>query len=236
LPKGLPKCNTIAIILDVENISIDLARYAVEIAAKCSNKIIAVSDWTATPNIKGWAKFKEHKNIAFIQSTRINSNKNALDDVLHAAALSLLTEDVKQFIIASNDKDFINLAIDLQSHEAFVIGICTLSSSIKLRESFDKFLMFPPKDYLKLIADRIIPPGKPSDEVRSHLLEAYFAFTSGRNNWIKLGDLSTAFYRAHPDYVFPPDHPKQIKSSIKLYNETFDLKRNGNLLMLRAKT
>lgn len=58
--------------------------------------------------------------------------------------------------------------------------------------------------------------------------------TKGKR-WVSICELSLGLKALFPEFIFPQDHPKKLRCVIKLYQSSFEWKKNGNIILVKRK-
>lgn len=216
--------DTIVVLYDIENSSIEMLEFALEKARAIHNAPIYVySDWTICGKKKKWQDLFHRRQAIFIQIGRALDGKNALDKALFETALTLRAENIKNFVIVTSDTDFIKLAQKLRlDKDARVIGVGANIKDEKLKEAYDQFYCYAPS---------AAPPAY--DETGAFLSRLFAEAANGRV-WVPLSEIGTLLKQKHAAAKFPQGYPPQLKKIFALHRDQFELKQEGMLVFARA--
>lgn len=217
--------DTIVVLYDIENSSLEMLEFALEKARAINGAPIYVySDWTICGRKKKWQDLFHRRQAIFIQIGRALGGKNALDKALFETALTLRAENIKNFVIVTSDTDFIKLAQKLRlDKDARVIGVGANIKDEKLKEAYDQFHCYAPS---------AAPPAY--DEETGSFLSGLLTEAADGRAWVQLSEIGTLLKRNHANMKFPQGYPPQLKKIFALHRDQFELKQEGMLVFVRA--
>lgn len=125
----------LAVLIDGENISADLAVHILAMAGNVGYVSIrrVYGNWSH-PTLIPWRTIAPHYSFQLIQAAHPISGKNATDITLTVDAMELLAQGIRHFCLASGDSDYIPLIRRLREKHCFVLGIGKTQSVDALRQ------------------------------------------------------------------------------------------------------
>jgi hypothetical protein len=157
----------LAVLIDGENISADLAVHILAMAGNVGHVSIrrVYGNWSHTA-LNSWRAVAPHYGFQMIQVAHPVSGKNATDIMLTVDAMELLAQGVRYFCLASSDSDFIPLVRRLREKQCFVLGVGKMQSVDALRTAYHVFVT---TDQLLPAPSRGSLPVPPSSEASGEL-------------------------------------------------------------------
>lgn len=131
----------VAVLIDCDNISWQLARFVIAEAAKHGTLSVkrAYGDWTSD-YLRNWQPELPRHAIQPIQQPSYSVGKNSTDSALIIDAMDLLyAGNVDIFCIVSSDSDFTRLAMRLRESGRRVYGIGAQKTPVSFRNACDRF-------------------------------------------------------------------------------------------------
>lgn len=163
--------NSIAVLIDVENMDVEQAPTIMRHArALGDTPVVRLFGDFSVNRHAGWCRFALESGHETVMQGNGGSGKNSTDIVLTIHAMDLLfSSAVDGFCLVSNDRDFVPLALRLRSARRPVYVICSAPDTRIEGACTEAFALGP--------AIRVLPPPRPSP---SPLVAAFLAVSGDR--------------------------------------------------------
>jgi hypothetical protein len=165
----------VAVLVDGENISSDLAVHILAAAGKLGYVTIkrVYGNWRH-PSIIPWQTVANHYSFKTVLHAHPVSGKNGADIALTVDAMDLLHQGISYFCLASSDSDYIPLIKRLRESGCFVLGIGRSETHEALKAAYNVFLTVDELLPASSRSAQVIPPPKEKkpDTSSSSLLTA----------------------------------------------------------------
>ena len=158
----------IALLIDGENVSWELAVYLLAAAGKFGGVTVrrVYGNW-AQPSMKHWQSIATHYNILTVHYQPPISGKNATDIKLVVDAMELWHAGIRRFCLVSSDSDYTPLVQRLNEQGCFVLGIGKAETPTVLRKACTVFCpledLIPPSSQKNASPPPVfLPPDTPA--------------------------------------------------------------------------
>ncbi|TXI00916.1 MAG: NYN domain-containing protein [Pseudorhodobacter sp.] len=209
-------------------------------------------DWSS-PQLAGWKSTARDLGLVMHQQSANTKGKNASDiglvidamDILHAGKFD-------GFVLVSSDSDFTRLASRIREEGLEVIGIGEAKTPESLRKVCNRFILIENiVSEPEPVIPAPVPAGKvvevpaqvaaevPAAPVKKPMTQAIpLIFKAMKNidpdaEWYHLGQLGQYMVRADPDFDSRTYGAPKLSDLIKGLPKRFEVKKEGNVLMVR---
>jgi uncharacterized LabA/DUF88 family protein len=243
----------LAVLIDADNV---LARHAEAILKEISTigepaLRRVYGDWSST-QLAGWKNQARDLGLVMHQQSANTKGKNASDIGLVIDAMDILHQGkFDGFVLVSSDSDFTRLASRIREEGLDVVGIGEAKTPESLRKVCNRFILIE-NIVSEAEADlRLIPAAQPSvpvakteqatavPAVKKPMSDAIpLIFKAMKNidpdsEWYHLGQLGQYMTRADPDFDSRTYGAAKLSDLIKGLPKRFEVKKDGNVLMVR---
>lgn len=243
----------LAVLIDADNV---LARHAEAILKEISTigepaLRRVYGDWSSS-RLSGWKSTARDLGLVMHQQSANTTGKNASDiglvidamDILHAGKFD-------GFVLVSSDSDFTRLASRIREEGLEVVGIGEAKTPESLRKVCNRFILI--ENILSeaetepastaaprpAVAAAKIEDPSPPPPVKKPMTEAIpLIFKAMKNidpdaEWYHLGQLGQYMVRADPDFDSRTYGAAKLSDLIKGLPKRFEVKKEGNIWMVR---
>ena len=245
----------LAVLIDADNV---LAKHAEAILKEISTigepaLRRVYGDWSSA-QLAGWKNQARDLGLVMHQQSANTKGKNASDiglvidamDILHAGKFDA-------FVLVSSDSDFTRLASRIREEGLEVVGIGEAKTPESLRKVCNRFILIEniiteAEADIRVIASAAPPVAPPAARpevaaiaapVKKPLIEAIPLIVKAMKNidpdseWYDLGQLGQYMTRADPDFDPRTYGAAKLSDLIKGLPRRFEVKKEGNTLMVR---
>jgi len=243
----------LAVLIDADNV---LAKHAEAILKEISTigepaLRRVYGDWSST-QLQGWKNQARDLGLVMHQQSANTKGKNASDIGLVIDAMDILHQGkFDGFVLVSSDSDFTRLASRIREEGLEVVGIGEAKTPESLRKVCNRFILIE-----NIIGDaeadtKVTPSVQTAAPVtkaepptvvaplRKPMTEAIpLIFKAMKNidpdsEWYHLGQLGQYMTRADPDFDSRTYGAAKLSDLIKGLPKRFEVKKEGNVLMVR---
>lgn len=203
-------------------------------------------DWSS-PQLAGWKSTARDLGLVMHQQSANTKGKNASDiglvidamDILHAGKFD-------GFALVSSDSDFTRLASRIREEGLEVIGIGEAKTPESLRKVCNRFILIEnivsepePVATAPVAAEKAgevvtLPPVKKPMTQAIPLIFKAMKNIDPDAEWYHLGQLGQYMVRADPDFDSRTYGASKLSDLIKGLPKRFEVKKEGNVLMIRS--
>ncbi|MBA3911536.1 MAG: Maebl [Rhodobacter sp.] len=243
----------LAVLIDADNV---LARHAEAILKEISTigepaLRRVYGDWSSS-QLAGWKNQARDLGLVMHQQSANTKGKNASDIGLVIDAMDILHQGkFDGFVLVSSDSDFTRLASRIREEGLEVVGIGEAKTPESLRKVCNRFILIEnivsePEAEAQVPAAQPMPlPATKSATltvpaaVKRPMSEAIpLIFKAMKNidpdaEWYHLGQLGQYMTRADPDFDSRTYGAPKLSDLIKGLPKRFEVKKEGNVLMVR---
>ncbi len=239
----------LAVLIDADNV---LARHAEAILKEISTigepaLRRVYGDWSST-QLAGWKVQARDLGLVMHQQSANTKGKNASDiglvidamDILHAGKFDA-------FVLVSSDSDFTRLASRIREEGLEVIGIGEAKTPESLRKVCNRFILIEnivgdaepdPKPARAAAAapkqDAPAPqPSKRPETEAIPLIRKAMTTIDPDGEWFSLGQIGQYMVRADPDFDARTYGSPRLSDLVKRLTKRFEVRKEGNQLMVR---
>jgi hypothetical protein len=252
----MPSANSsplLAVLIDADNV---LARHAEAILKEISTigepaLRRVYGDWSST-QLAGWKVQARDLGLVMHQQSANTKGKNASDiglvidamDILHAGKFDA-------FVLVSSDSDFTRLASRIREEGLEVIGIGEAKTPESLRKVCNRFILIEnivgeaeteAKPAPKALAAK--PDAKPDGSETARpakrpeteaipLIRKAMTTIDPDGEWYSLGQIGQYMVRADPDFDARTYGSARLSDLVKRLTKRFEVRKEGNQLMVR---
>ncbi len=242
----------LAVLIDADNV---LARHAEAILKEISTigepaLRRVYGDWSSQ-QLAGWKTQARDLGLVMHQQSANTKGKNASDIGLVIDAMDILHQGkFDGFVLVSSDSDFTRLASRIREEGLEVVGIGEAKTPESLRKVCNRFILIenivaeaepdaPPAAPEKPAAVAKSDPAPVAVPIRKPATDAIpLIFKAMKNidpdaEWYHLGQLGQYMTRADPDFDSRTYGAAKLSDLIKGLPKRFEVKKEGNVLMVR---
>jgi uncharacterized LabA/DUF88 family protein len=243
----------LAVLIDADNV---LAKHAEAILKEISTigepaLRRVYGDWSSQ-QLAGWKNQARDLGLVMHQQSANTKGKNASDIGLVIDAMDILHQGkFDGFVLVSSDSDFTRLASRIREEGLEVVGIGEAKTPESLRKVCNRFILIEnivaeaetetvavvvAKPATPVAKAEVVPPQTP---VKRPMTEAIpLIFKAMKNidpdsEWYHLGQLGQYMTRADPDFDSRTYGAAKLSDLIKGLPKRFEVKKEGNILMVR---
>jgi NYN domain/OST-HTH/LOTUS domain len=245
-----PRPRLLAVLIDADNV---LARHAEPILKEISTigepaLRRVYGDWSSS-QLAGWKTQARDLGLVMHQQSANTKGKNASDiglvidamDILHAGKFDA-------FVLVSSDSDFTRLASRIREEGLEVIGIGEAKTPESLRKVCNRFILIEnivteaeaeakPARMQAPVELAEAPPKAASTKAPAisaiPLIRKAMTAIDPDGEWYSLGQLGQYMTRADPDFDSRTYGAAKLSDLIKGLPKRFEVKKDGNHLMVR---
>jgi hypothetical protein len=241
----------LAVLIDADNV---LARHAEAILKEISTigepaLRRVYGDWSST-QLAGWKAQARDLGLVMHQQSANTKGKNASDIGLVIDAMDILHQGkFDGFVLVSSDSDFTRLASRIREEGLEVVGIGETKTPESLRKVCNRFILIenivgdveaeakavpasPPAPTLAKSPEVTAPIKKPMSDAIPLIFKAMKNIDPD-SEWYHLGQLGQYMTRAEPDFDSRTYGAPKLSDLIKGLPKRFEVKKEGNVLMVR---
>lgn len=242
----------LAVLIDADNV---LAKHAEAILKEISTigepaLRRVYGDWSSQM-LTGWKSAARDLGLVMHQQSANTKGKNASDIGLVIDAMDILHQGkFDGFVLVSSDSDFTRLASRIREEGLEVVGIGEAKTPESLRKVCNRFILIenivgeaqpdaPPAAPEKPATIAKADPAPVVAPIRKPATEAIpLIFKAMKNidpdaEWYHLGQLGQYMTRADPDFDSRTYGAAKLSDLIKGLPKRFEVKKEGNVLMVR---
>ena len=224
----------LAVLIDADNV---LSRHAEAILKEVSRigepaLRRVYGDWSST-QLAGWKSAARDLGLVMHQQSANTKGKNASDIGLVIDAMDILHQGkFDGFVLVSSDSDFTRLASRIREEGLEVIGIGESKTPESLRKVCNRFIL------IENIVTEAEPPPPPAP-VKRPMVEAIPLVTKAMQSidpdgeWFHLGLIGQYMVRADPDFDSRTYGAAKLSDLIKGLPKRFEVKKEGNVWLVR---
>jgi NYN domain/OST-HTH/LOTUS domain len=243
----------LAVLIDADNV---LARHAEAILKEVSTigepaLRRVYGDWSSS-QLAGWKNQARDLGLVMHQQSANTKGKNASDIGLVIDAMDILHQGkFDGFVLVSSDSDFTRLASRIREEGLEVIGIGEAKTPESLRKVCNRFILIEniiTEAEAEVRVAHVAPPVAPAVKtepatvpapIKKPMADAIpLIFKAMKNidpdsEWYHLGQLGQYMTRADPDFDSRTYGAPKLSDLIKGLPKRFEVKKEGNVLMVR---
>jgi NYN domain/OST-HTH/LOTUS domain len=247
----------LAVLIDADNV---LARHAEAILKEISTigepaLRRVYGDWSSM-QLAGWKAQARDLGLVMHQQSANTKGKNASDIGLVIDAMDILHQGkFDGFVLVSSDSDFTRLASRIREEGLEVVGIGEAKTPESLRKVCNRFILIenivaeaevdsrvatsPPPPAASAATAPVTRPEASAAPVKRPMIEAIPLIVKAMKNidpdseWYDLGQLGQYMTRADPDFDPRTYGAAKLSDLIKGLPKRFEVKKEGNALMVR---
>jgi NYN domain/OST-HTH/LOTUS domain len=245
----------LAVLIDADNV---LARHAEAILKEISTigepaLRRVYGDWSSM-QLAGWKAQARDLGLVMHQQSANTKGKNASDIGLVIDAMDILHQGkFDGFVLVSSDSDFTRLASRIREEGLEVVGIGEAKTPESLRKVCNRFILIEnivteAEADIRVTASPVPPAAPPAARpeaaaiaapVKKPMIEAIPLIVKAMKNidpdseWYDLGQLGQYMTRADPDFDPRTYGAAKLSDLIKGLPKRFEVKKEGNALMVR---
>ncbi len=243
----------LAVLIDADNV---LAKHAEAILKEISTigepaLRRVYGDWSSQ-QLAGWKTQARDLGLVMHQQSANTKGKNASDIGLVIDAMDILHQGkFDGFVLVSSDSDFTRLASRIREEGLEVVGIGEAKTPESLRKVCNRFILIENIVAEAEIETQAVVQAKPAAPVtkaesvpvpapvKKPMTEAIpLIFKAMKNidpdsEWYHLGQLGQYMTRADPDFDSRTYGAPKLSDLIKGLPKRFEVKKEGNILMVR---
>jgi hypothetical protein len=243
----------LAVLIDADNV---LARHAEAILKEISTigepaLRRVYGDWSSQ-QLAGWKNAARDLGLVMHQQSANTRGKNASDIGLVIDAMDILHQGkFDGFVLVSSDSDFTRLASRIREEGLDVVGIGEAKTPESLRKVCNRFILIENIVGEAEVDAKAAPPAAPAAiepkkestplafPIKKPMSEAIpLIFKAMKNidpdaEWYHLGQLGQYMVRADPDFDSRTYGAPKLSDLIKGLPKRFEVKKEGNVLMVR---
>lgn len=231
--------SSVVVLIDAENVNPTVAEFAIKTSASYGNVdlIQSFGDWTSrVGNVcnRGWQELVEIYNLQRVQVDRHRNGKNATDIALVIQGVNLnLVQHYTNFVIVSNDCDFLHLVRFLRNQECTVIGVGLEPAVISFHSAYSAFISYiaDEKSAIEVTAPTEID--EKLSKIETLILEACVTL-NGENKWIMLSKIGEYIRYEKLNKNFVKDYGKLL-TLVKKMKTVLLLKKEGNTHFVKIR-
>ena len=239
--------NLLAVLIDADNV---LAKHAEAILKEISTigepaLRRVYGDWSSS-QLAGWKTQARDLGLVMHQQSANTKGKNASDiglvidamDILHAGKFD-------GFVLVSSDSDFTRLASRIREEGLEVIGIGEAKTPESLRKVCNRFILIeniveepeakpatPARPAANAPRQEAAAAKRPETEVIP-LIRKAMTNIDPDGEWFSLGQIGQYMIRADPDFDARTYGSARLSDLIKRLTKRFEVRKEGNQLMVR---
>jgi hypothetical protein len=243
----------LAVLIDADNV---LARHAEAILKEIGTigepaLRRVYGDWSSS-QLAGWKSKARDLGLVMHQQSANTKGKNASDIGLVIDAMDILHQGkFDGFVLVSSDSDFTRLASRIREEGLEVVGIGEAKTPESLRKVCNRFILIeniiseaeaeapaPPASLPATPAIKTEDPA-PVPPVKKPMVDAIPLIAKAMRSidpdaeWYHLGQLGQYMVRADPDFDSRTYGTAKLSDLIKGLPKRFEVKQQGNALMVR---
>jgi uncharacterized LabA/DUF88 family protein len=237
----------LAVLIDADNV---LSRHAEAILKEISTVgepalRRVYGDWSSQ-QLAGWKSAARDLGLVMHQQSANTKGKNASDIGLVIDAMDILHQGkFDGFVLVSSDSDFTRLASRIREEGLEVVGIGEAKTPESLRKVCNRFILIenivgeaqpePTRDP-KPAAAKAEPGPAPVKRPESEaipLIRKAMTNIDPDGEWYSLGQLGQYMVRADPDFDARTYGSARLSDLVKRLTKRFEVRKDGNQLMVR---
>ena len=242
-----PRAPRLAVLIDADNVPASYAEAIFEeIAALGEASVRRIyGDWSAT-RLGAWARKVAALGLVADQQFSNTKGKNASDIGLVIAAMDFLHSGLFDgFVLVSSDSDFTRLASRIREEGLEVIGIGEAKTPESLRKVCNRFILIeniveepeakpatPARPAANAPRQEAAAAKRPETEVIP-LIRKAMTNIDPDGEWFSLGPIGHYMIRADPDFDARTYGSARLSDLIKRLTKRFEVRKEGNQLMVR---
>ena len=240
----------LAVLIDADNV---LARHAEAILKEISTigepaLRRVYGDWSST-QLQGWKNQARDLGLVMHQQSANTKGKNASDIGLVIDAMDILHQGkFDGFVLVSSDSDFTRLASRIREEGLEVVGIGESKTPESLRKVCNRFILIenivgeavpePTRDPKPAVAAAAKAEPAPAAIKRPEteaipLIRKAMTNIDPDGEWFSLGQLGQYMLRADPDFDPRTYGSARLSDLVKRLTKRFEVRKDGNQLMVR---
>ena len=249
-----PRAPRLCVLIDADNVPSGYAEAIFEEIASLGEASVRriYGDWSAQ-RLAGWAKQVAALGLVADQQFSNTKGKNASDIGLVIAAMDFLHSGLFDgFVLVSSDSDFTRLASRIREEGLEVVGIGEAKTPESLRKVCNRFILIenivgepeaepkssqpaaksPAPSAKAETAPAPRPAKRPEAEVIPLIRKAMTSIDPD-GEWFSLGQIGQYMVRADPDFDSRTYGAARLSDLVKRLTVRFEVRKDGNQLMMR---
>jgi hypothetical protein len=236
----------LAVLIDADNV---LARHAEAILKEISTigepaLRRVYGDWSSQ-QLQGWKNAARDLGLVMHQQSANTKGKNASDIGLVIDAMDILHQGkFDGFVLVSSDSDFTRLASRIREEGLDVVGIGEAKTPESLRKVCNRFILIEnitgeatseakPATRAEPAAKADPAPVKRPETEAIPLIRKAMTSIDPDGEWFSLGQIGQYMVRADPDFDPRTYGSARLSDLVKRLTKRFEVRKEGNQLMVR---